>query len=121
MAIPLLSISLLYIILYCPPMFLYTAYLAGLSQNIAADYYAVISSFNYFAISFTPIMCALSLSELRTKFKICFPCCRRRRATVGPQALMMTRTKAGPAAGLTAGRTANPTAGPTAAIATIAQ
>ncbi|CAF1150964.1 unnamed protein product [Adineta steineri] len=105
MAIPLLSISLVYIILYCPPMLLYTAYLAGLSQNIAADYYSVTSSFNYFAITFTPITCALSLPELRTKFKICFPCCRRRRATVGPQALMMTR----------------PTAGTTAAIAAIAK
>ncbi|CAF4094466.1 unnamed protein product [Adineta steineri] len=113
MAIPLLSISLLYIILYCPPYFLYTAYLAGLSKNIAADYYSVISSFNYFAITFTPFICALSLPELRMKFKICFPCCRRRRAAVGPQALMMTRTKAGP--------TASPSPGPIAVIAAIAQ
>ncbi|CAF1181986.1 unnamed protein product [Adineta steineri] len=109
MAIPLLSISLLYIIVYCPPFFLYTAYKAGLTQIVATSYYSITASLDYYAITFTPIICALSLSELRTKFKICFPCCRRRRAAVGPQALMMTRTKAGPAAG------------PIAAIATIAQ
>ncbi|CAF1090774.1 unnamed protein product [Adineta steineri] len=120
MAIPLLSISFLYIVLYCPPIFLTTAYLAGLPQNIATSYYSDSNYFGYCAITFTPIMCALSLPELRTKLKICFPCCRRCRAAVGPQSLMMTRTKAGPAAGLTAGRTADPTAGPAAAIATIA-
>ncbi|CAF1253123.1 unnamed protein product [Adineta steineri] len=109
MAVQLLSISFLYMSLWCPSIFLYTAYLLGLSRNIGASYYPDSNYFNYYAIILTPIVCALSLPELRTKFKICFPCCRRRRAAVGPQALMMTRTKAGPIAG------------PTAAIATIAQ
>ncbi|CAF3789772.1 unnamed protein product [Adineta steineri] len=105
MAIQLLSISFLYMFVYCPPIFLYTAYLAGLPQNIATDYNSDSNYFAYCAITFTPLVCALSLPELRTKLKICFPCCRRRRAAVGPQALMMTRP------------TARPTAHPTAAIA----
>ncbi|CAF1065076.1 unnamed protein product [Adineta steineri] len=86
-------------------MFLYTAYSAGLPSNIGASFYSDIQLFAYCAITFTPMVCALSLPELRTKFKICFPCCRRRPAAVGPQALVMTR----------------PPPGPTAAIATIAQ
>ncbi|CAF1231945.1 unnamed protein product [Adineta steineri] len=95
MASQLLSISFLYIFLYCPPVFLYTAYKTGLLPNIlATGYYSDSSYFGYFAILLTPIMCALSLPELRTKFKICFPCCRRCRAAVGPQSLMMTRPKA---------------------------
>ncbi|CAF1301116.1 unnamed protein product [Adineta steineri] len=94
MAIPLLSISFLYIFLCCPPVFLYVAYKAGIPQTIATSYYSDSTYFSYFAITFTPFICALSLPELRTKFKICFPCCRRRHATVGPQALMMTRPKA---------------------------
>ncbi|CAF0945430.1 unnamed protein product [Adineta steineri] len=106
MAIQLLSISFLYIFLYCPPVFLYAAYKSGLLPNIiASSYYSDGSYFSYYAITFTPIICALSMPELRTKFKICFPFCRRRRAAVGPQALLMTR----------------PQAGPTAAIATIAK
>ncbi|CAF0958873.1 unnamed protein product [Adineta steineri] len=105
MAIQLLSISFLYIVLYCPPIFLYVAYLAGLKQIAAISYYSDSNYFGYYAITLTPFICALSLPELRMKFKICFPCCRRRRPAIGPQALMMTR----------------PTAGPTAAIAAIAQ
>ncbi|CAF1025033.1 unnamed protein product [Adineta steineri] len=106
MAIQLLSISFLYIFLYFPPIFFYAAYTAGLLQYIiATSYYSDSNYFAYYAILLTPFVCALSMPELRTKFKICFPCCRRRRAAVGPQALMMTR----------------PQAGPTAAIATIAQ
>ncbi|CAF1191807.1 unnamed protein product [Adineta steineri] len=117
MAIQLLSITFPYIFLYCPPQFLYLAYIAGLSRDIGAGYYTVATTINFYALTFTPIICALSLPELRTKFKICFPFCRRCRAAVGPQALMMTRTKAGP----TASPAADPTARPTAAIATIAQ
>ncbi|CAF1065148.1 unnamed protein product [Adineta steineri] len=105
MATPLLSISFLYMIFYCPLILLYTAYSAGLSRDVAAGYYPVSSYLAYYAVTFTPFICTLSLPELRTKFKICFPCCRRRFASVGPQVLRMTR----------------PTAGPTAAIAAIAQ
>ncbi|CAF1292325.1 unnamed protein product [Adineta steineri] len=114
MAIQLLSISFLYMLLYCPAMFLYAAYTAGLPRNIAADYYSDSNYFAYYAIVFAPFICALSLPELRTKFKIFFPCCRRCRAAVGPQPLMMTRTKAGPTASPAAGPTAGPAAGPAA-------
>ncbi|CAF1317532.1 unnamed protein product [Adineta steineri] len=101
MAIQLLSISFLYIFLCCPSIFIYTAYMAGLPQNIATGFYSDMSYFSYYARTLTPFICALSMPELRTKFKTCFPCCRRRRAAVAPQALLMTR--------------------PTAAIAAIAQ
>ncbi|CAF1189400.1 unnamed protein product [Adineta steineri] len=106
MAIQLLSISFLYMFLYCPTIFLYATYVAGLLPYITATgYYSDLNYFGYFAVTLTPLICALSMPELRTKFKICFPCCRRCRAAVGPQALMMTR----------------PIAGPTAAIAAIAK
>ncbi|CAF1215481.1 unnamed protein product [Adineta steineri] len=105
MAIPLLSISFLYIVLCCPSIFIYTAYMAGLPQNIATGFYSDMSYFSYYARTFTPFICALSLPELRTKFKTCFPFCRRRYGAVRPETIKMTR----------------PQAGPTAAIAAIAQ
>ncbi|CAF1150071.1 unnamed protein product [Adineta steineri] len=98
MAIQLLSISFLYMFLYCPPIFQYTAYVAGLKQIVATSYYSDSNYFGYYVIHLTPLICALSMPELQTKFKICFPCCRRCRVAIGPQALMMTRPTAAIAA-----------------------
>ncbi|CAF1220603.1 unnamed protein product [Adineta steineri] len=102
MATQLLSISFLYMSLYCPSIFLYVAYKAGLPQNIATSYYSDSSYFDYYAILLTPMVCALSMPELRTKFQICFPFCRRRCGTVRPETIMLTRPEAGPAAAIAA-------------------
>jgi hypothetical protein len=94
MALQLLPISALYILLQLPPMILYAAYSAGLSPNIAADYFGDSLLFTIWVILFTPFACALSLPDLGTK-------CRnvilfwQRSGAVGPTVLMRTHSKNG--------------------------
>jgi hypothetical protein len=46
-------------------MLLYVAYTAGLSRNIAADYYSDSIYFRYWIMLFIPFVCVTPLSELR--------------------------------------------------------
>ncbi len=65
--VQLLPISALYILLQLPSMILYAAYSAGLSRNVAGDYYSDSLYFCFWVILFTPFVSAVSLPELKTK------------------------------------------------------
>lgn len=72
MTIQLLSISIIFCLLYVPPVLLYIAYTLGLPSNIAADYYSSSWYFIYFTFLFIPITFSMSLSKFRKKFKTIF-------------------------------------------------
>lgn len=91
MAFQLLSISLVYMLLEAPPMILNAAYLAGLSWNVAADYYSDMLDLSLLVILFTPFASAASLPDLKAKFHNCINF-RQRTRTVQPAIL----TKANP-------------------------
>jgi hypothetical protein len=92
MAVQLLPISALYIVLQLPVMILYAAYSGGLSRTIAADYYADGLFFSDWIILLTPFASAISLPDLKTKCRNAFLFWRRRRV-VGPEILMLTRSR----------------------------
>ena len=81
MAMQLLPISILYIFLQFPPIFLYAAYSAGLSTpNEVYSYYSDALFFTYWVILFTPFACAVSLPDIRMKCQnVLFFWQRRRR------------------------------------------
>jgi hypothetical protein len=74
-------------------MIMYAAYSAGLSWNVAFDYFVDSSNFTYWVILFTPFACAVSLPGLEKKCKkLIF---WRRGHAVGPQSMSMTRANGG--------------------------
>ncbi|CAF1377579.1 unnamed protein product [Adineta steineri] len=89
MTIQLISISFLYLILYLPFMVLNTAYTAGLSTDIAFDFFGITADLSYLIILFIPFICAFSSPELRKKIKKITRICRRSRRVVGPKTLPM--------------------------------
>ena len=69
MTIQLLSISILYIILYLPYMLIGVAWLLGLPKSVGRDYRIYSIFFSYFIQFLLPFVCAGSLPELRAKLK----------------------------------------------------
>ncbi|CAF0781506.1 unnamed protein product [Adineta steineri] len=67
LTVQLLSISVLYSAFLFPPMLLYTAYSAGLSYDVGAEFYSSSLFFSYFVTLLIPCVCIVSLPELRTK------------------------------------------------------
>ena len=92
LALQLLSISLVYMVLEAPPMMLNAAYLAGLSWDVAADYYNDMLNLSLWVILFTPFASATSLPDLKGK-------CRnlilfwRPRGIVRPTTITMNRRR----------------------------
>ena len=67
MAVQLLSISAIYFFFLLPPMCLNAAYATGVSFDVGSEYFSTAMFFTYYAILFTPFVCAVSLPELRSK------------------------------------------------------
>ena len=73
MTIQLLSISLLYFIVYIPEMFMEFVYLCGVSEDIGAEFMMYAEFFTHYGTILLPFICAGSISELRKKIKrLCF-------------------------------------------------
>ena len=88
MMIQLLSISVLYLVIYIPEMIMEVFYLCGVSEEIGSDFMLYAAFFGHYGYIFLPFVCAGSIPELKTKLQQLFPCrrCRQRRA-VGPETL----------------------------------
>ncbi|CAF4163742.1 unnamed protein product, partial [Adineta steineri] len=93
MAFQLLSISFLYFFICWPSTILYTAYTFGLSYDIGSDYFINSFYFSYFITLLTPFVSIVALPELRGKFQPLLRLYRRRRPTVVPETIGMTRSK----------------------------
>jgi hypothetical protein len=93
MAIQLLSISSIYFFLYFPTTVLYVLYTSGvpLSDN-ALDYYGSSLYFTPHIVMLIPFVTAVSLPELRAKFKVRALCCRQPTRAVAPEIMRMKRT-----------------------------
>jgi hypothetical protein len=94
LTLQLLPISALYIALQLPPMIMYAAYSAGLSWNVAFNYFVDSSNFTYWVILFTPFACLVSLPDLEKKCKKVIFFWRRNRS-VRPHSMSMTRPNMG--------------------------
>ena len=91
LTIQLLPISILYIVLKCPPMIMFAVYTAGVDLGVGGSYFSAGVFFSYWSILLTPFATVLSLPNLRTKCKrlIFF---WRGRNMVGPQVFRIIRT-----------------------------
>jgi hypothetical protein len=115
LTLQLLPISFLYIALQLPPMIMYTAYTAGMSWDVGANYYGDALTFTYWVILFNPLASVVSLPGLKTKCKNVVFFWRARQAirpeimemtprsihpqlrpTAGPQTVSVTRRNFGP-------------------------
>ena len=95
MIVQLLSISSIYLLFYFPPTIVYVAYTAGVSLSYnALDYYVSSQYFTPHIVMLIPFMCAVSLPELREKFKINVLRWRRAHA-VRPERIRMNRLVTG--------------------------
>lgn len=86
MIVQLISISLIYLILYAPYILLYLAYNLGLSRSVGAAFTVYLIFFVYYITFLFPFVASLTLPQLRVKIKNLFFCrCRRYRTpTVRP-------------------------------------
>jgi hypothetical protein len=96
MAIQLLSISVLYLILYIPEMMLEFVYLCGVSEKTGADFVVYADFFSYYVYLLFPFVCAGSLPHLKVKLKNLFPCWRRQRRAIAPEVFRIQQTTGGP-------------------------
>ncbi|CAF4107286.1 unnamed protein product [Rotaria sordida] len=87
MTIQLLSISLLYLVLYIPRMLMEFIYLCGVSEDFGANFMAYAEFFAYYGNFFLPFVCAGSMPELKSSVKKIFQCWRQQTRAVGPQTL----------------------------------
>jgi hypothetical protein len=95
MTIQLLSISLLYLIIYIPEMLMEFIHLCGVPEHVGADFILYAEFFAYYGNLLLPFVCAGSMPELKTKIKKIFPGWRRRTGAVGPQVFALSRRTGG--------------------------
>ena len=74
MTIQLLSISMLYFILYIPDMVLELAELSGASEDFGAEFQLYLKFFSYYAVFLLPFTTAVSIPHVGTKAKNFFLC-----------------------------------------------
>ncbi|CAF1189351.1 unnamed protein product [Rotaria sp. Silwood1] len=96
MTIQLLSISVLYLVLYIPKMLMEFIYLCGISEDFGADFMLYAEFFVYYGNLFLPFVCVGSMPELKKTFKKMFPYLQRQRRTVGPQTFALSRRAGDP-------------------------
>lgn len=92
MSFQLLSISLVYMIIEAPPMILNAAYLAGLSWDVGADFYANMLDLSLWVILFTPFASTTSLPDFNAKCRKLF-CFWKTRNTIHPAVITNTERK----------------------------
>ncbi|CAF0943273.1 unnamed protein product [Adineta steineri] len=89
MTIQLLSMSILYLFLYIPPMFVELMQQCCVSEDFGADFQLEAQFFSYYVICLFPFLSAMSLPKRKFKLKKLFSCWRGRKRTVGPETLVM--------------------------------
>lgn len=92
MAIQLLSISVLYLVLYIPDILLDFVYLCGISKDVGASFLLYANFFSYYGNLLLPFVCAGSLPNLKRKIKRIFLCRRRERRAIAPQIFRVSQT-----------------------------
>jgi hypothetical protein len=96
MAIQLLSISVLYLILYIPEMIVEFVHLCGISEEIGEIFIVYADFFSYYVYFLFPFVCAGSLPQLTVKLKNLFPCCwRKQRRAIAPKVFHTQQTTGG--------------------------
>jgi len=90
MIIQLLSISVLYLVIYIPRLLMEFIYLCGVPEEVGADFMLYAEFFAYYGNFLLPFVCAGSMPGLQKKINKIFPCCRRLMRTVGPQTVSLS-------------------------------
>ncbi|CAF3485505.1 unnamed protein product [Rotaria sp. Silwood1] len=85
MAIQLLSISMLYFILYIPVTSIKLVQLCCISQDGINSFEEYARFFSYYIIFLLPFVCYVSLPEVKWQFKKIFPCCHRQARLIHPR------------------------------------
>ncbi|CAF4718288.1 unnamed protein product [Rotaria sp. Silwood1] len=96
MTIQVLSISVLYLVVYFPKMLLEFIHLCGIPEEVGADLMHYADFFVYYGNLFLPFVCAGSMPELKKKIKNIFLNYRRRTQVIGPQTLALSPNAGGP-------------------------
>jgi hypothetical protein len=93
MTIQLLSISVLYLVIYIPEMLMEFIYRCGVSEDVGADFVMYADFFKYYGNLLLPFICAGSMPELKKKIRKMFPCWQRPMRVVRPEILPLPRRK----------------------------
>ncbi|CAF3360585.1 unnamed protein product [Rotaria sp. Silwood2] len=96
MTIQLISISVLYLILYIPKMLMEFIYICGISEDFGADFMSYAEFFAYYGIVFLPFVCTGSMPELKSSIKKIFPYWQQQTRIVGPQTIRLSRRAVDP-------------------------
>jgi hypothetical protein len=91
MAIQVLSIAMLYLILYIPLRLMDFVYLCGLSVDIGAQFMLYAQFFSYYVNLLFPFVCAGTLPNLTGKIKNILPCWRRPIRAIAPEVFNMSQ------------------------------
>jgi hypothetical protein len=90
MTIQLLSISVLYLVIYIPKMLMEFIYLCGVSEDVGEDFMMYADFIKHYGNLLLPFICAGSMPKLNTKIKKMFPCCRRPMRSVRPETMTVS-------------------------------
>lgn len=91
MTIQLISLSLMYLIIYVPKMLLEFAHNCGLPEEYGGDLLPYLEFFENFGHFFLPVICTGSLPELQKKIKRMIPRLRRPVGIIEPETFEMSR------------------------------
>ena len=91
MTIQVLSVSLLYLIIYMPKMIIEFLHLCGAPEHTGAHFMVYAEFFAYYGNLLLPFVCAGSMPELQKKIWKIFPCLRRSNRAVEPSTLSSAR------------------------------
>lgn len=91
MTIQLLSISLLYLIIYMPKMLIEFAHICGAPEELGADFLLYAEFFEHFGNILIPFVFTGSLPEFQTRIRKLFPCFRRRMRGTRLETITMSR------------------------------
>ena len=91
MTIQILSISLLYLLIYVPKMLIEFLHLCGVPEHVGAHFVSYAEFFAYYGNLLLPFVCAGSIPELQTRVWKIFLCWQRPMQAVGAQTLSSSR------------------------------
>jgi hypothetical protein len=95
MTIQLLSISVLYLVIYIPKLLMEFLHRCGVPEDVGASFMMYAEFTADYGSILLPFICAGSMPELKTKIKKIFLCWRRQMRAVGPQTLELAHRKDG--------------------------
>jgi hypothetical protein len=91
MTIQLLSITVLYLVIYIPKMLMEFIHLCGVSEDVGANFVIYADFIQHYGNLLLPFICTGSMPELEAKIRKMFSCWQRQTRVIRPETMSLSR------------------------------